>query len=54
MTINDSKIVNWGRDSPKGGAGTHPRSQLARRIAACLEAVAAGTVAVLENGSPAA
>ena len=27
---------------------------LARRIAACLEAVAAGTVAVLENGSPAA
>ena len=27
---------------------------LARRIAACLDAVAAGTVAVLENGSPAA
>ena len=25
---------------------------LARRVAACLEAVAAGTVAVLENGSP--
>ena len=27
---------------------------LARRIAACLDAVAAGTVAALENGSPAA
>lgn len=33
-TISVSKIVNWGRNSPVGGARTHPRSQRARYGAA--------------------
>src|SRR5260370_31141769 len=32
FTINVYKIVNWGRNSPAGGARTHPRSHLLRGI----------------------
>ena len=31
FTINLYKIVNWGRNSPAGGARTHPRSQQQER-----------------------
>jgi hypothetical protein len=40
--------------NPAGEAATLVTPLIARRIAACLEACAVGTVAALENGSPTA
>jgi hypothetical protein len=51
--LADGELAGFAFTEP-GDVASLVTPLLARRIAACLEAVAAGTVAALENGSPAA
>ena len=53
VVLGDGELAGFAFTEP-GEVASLVTPLLARRIAACLEAVAAGTVAVLENGSPAA
>ncbi len=53
VVLADGELTGFAFTEP-GEVANLVTPLLARRIAACLDAVAAGTVAALENGSPAA
>jgi ADP-ribose pyrophosphatase YjhB (NUDIX family) len=53
ITLRDGELAGYEFVDP-AGVGERVTPLLARRIAACLDAVAAGTVASLENGTPVA
>ena len=52
IVLGEGELTEFAFVAPDEVA-THVTPLLARRVASCLEALAAGTVAALENGSPA-